>query len=188
VTGDNKQTRIRDAESGALLRALADGCRARQVRFGPEPYRVLINEWGRAGVWGLRSGERLCLIQEPSVALDFVDWDREVTRVAACSDRGEVFVFDAANGQRLVRLEHPKVQLRQSILSADGKVPVTIGCEKVAWVWDAGSGTLRTALEGHKETTTYAAFSPDGKWLGTASEDYTVRLWSVSAMKALTLH
>ena len=41
------------------------------------------------------------------------------------------------------------------------------------------SGEQLAVLEGHKGQVVSASFSHDGRWLGTASEDYTARLWLV---------
>jgi WD40 repeat protein len=47
---------------------------------------------------------------------------------------------------------------------------------------DNASGLKRvTALTGHQDKVTDLAFSPDGKYIASASYDRTLRLWDVQA-------
>ena len=52
-----------------------------------------------------------------------------------------------------------------------------------ACVWDWASGQ-RLAVLPHKNTVAGVAFSRDGRFLATASHDFTVRLWSVGDWRA----
>lgn len=51
--------------------------------------------------------------------------------------------------------------------------------EQVAKVWNLSSGGDPINLTGHNNTICDVAFSRDGRWLATASDDGLVKLWSV---------
>jgi WD40 repeat protein len=65
----------------------------------------------------------------------------------------------------------------------DGSRIVTAAHDSRAALWDANTGALISALEGHEKAVEMAEFSPDGKSILTSSLDGTARLWTVPADK-----
>lgn len=55
-----------------------------------------------------------------------------------------------------------------------------------ARVWDS-KGKLLSTLKGHNNYINEVSFSPDGKYLATASQDFTAKIWNLSGQEVLTL-
>jgi len=53
--------------------------------------------------------------------------------------------------------------------------------------WDIARREERLALRGHKEKVTDVAFSPDGAWVATTSDDHTIRIWDARDGQALAV-
>src|SRR5947209_804696 len=60
-----------------------------------------------------------------------------------------------------------------------GTRAVTAQREGVASVWDTKTKQRLGNLKGHTDWVVHCAFSPNGKWIATSSNDRTVRIWNV---------
>jgi WD40 repeat protein len=52
------------------------------------------------------------------------------------------------------------------------------GWDKTIRLWDVATGRCLEVLEGHARPVYAIAFSSDGHWLASGSEDQTVKLWA----------
>ena len=89
-------------------------------------------------------------------------------------------VFDARSGELLATLSGAHRRLLSSVeFSVDGTKIVTAAHDNRAALWDAKTGALMAALDGHEKAVEMAEFSPDGRAILTASLDGTARIWTV---------
>lgn len=77
--------------------------------------------------------------------------------------------------------------MRQRVCSSETGIASTNGRDNIARLWDIASGQLVRTFVGHTFWIWSVSFSPDGKYVLTASQDRTARLWDVSTGEQLRL-
>lgn len=61
------------------------------------------------------------------------------------------------------------------------------GAENMVKIWSPFTGELIRNLTGHTEGLSDIAWSSDSVYLASASDDTTIRIWEVDAVRSLTL-
>jgi WD40 repeat protein len=91
---------------------------------------------------------------------------------------GTIQTWDVSTGEQLRTFTAEGIGgFTDAVFSPDGKYIAAVGVFAV--LWDAQSGAEVRRYVGHTELIQAVNFSPDGKYLVTASNDATVRLWEV---------
>ena len=57
----------------------------------------------------------------------------------------------------------------------------------VPHIWEIATGRIAAILRGHEGSVNYAEFSPDGRWIVTASSDKIARVWEVASGKTVAV-
>ena len=112
---------------------------------------------------------------------------------------GVLKIWDVAGRQVTLTLNGHSAFVDNSVFSADGKLLASADSDRTVKIWDVGTGHEIRALKAHfravssfvystngsiKYTTpqlprTSLVFSPDGKRLASAGQDWSVRVWEV---------
>ncbi len=125
---------------------------------------------------------------EDRVASAAVSPDGKV--IASCAGRA-VYLWDAATGKELQRLEAHPLGATSIAFSPDGKALASGGRDNLIRLWGPATGKQVRELRGHRgsgrgwffDGVHSLTFSPDARFLVSRGTDHTVRLWEVRTGK-----
>jgi WD40 repeat protein len=107
------------------------------------------------------------------------------TRIVAGHNDGHIRIHDAATGTLVQTLDHPG-EIKTLRFAPDGSGRfVSAGTDRIAHVWDLRTGEKRSTLAGHTGTIIASAWSPDSRFVATASYDQTARVWDAATGRAV---
>jgi eukaryotic-like serine/threonine-protein kinase len=96
-----------------------------------------------------------------------------------------VRIWDGATGRERGRLNGHSDAVRALSISADGRLILTGGDDRMLRLWDLASGREVGRLVGHRGRITSAALSPDGQLAVSGDRDQSLRLWDVASCREL---
>ena len=141
-------------------------------------------------VWGDREGS--LRIWDSARQQDLRTWPEAGSRVAWTPDGKRLFsgpvkdgiaYFDLESGSS-IRVHNAEARVLSIACSPDGKILAasTVGTLTPAYeirLWEIQSGKLIAELRGHTANVWTICFSPDGRFLASASSDQSIRIWEV---------
>jgi WD40 repeat protein/transcriptional regulator with XRE-family HTH domain len=180
LTGDsNGVVRMWDAATGTELQSFIGHTNAIQsVAFSPNGKYILTGGWDHTvRLWDIETDKELRKFIGPATEVHSVAFSPDGKYVAAGALDG-VWLWSTETGKEVWQPRDVNRVLRIAF-SPDGKYVASVDDgNSQARLWDVSTGKPSFSTYGFNAFNT-VAFSADGKQLLTASDDYTVRLWSI---------
>jgi WD40 repeat protein len=165
-----------EVENGKLARTIEDhGEYLHALAFSPDGKTIALGS-DAVRLWDVTTGEHTRRFPGRAAHVLFTPDGR--TLIAS----GEsVTLWDVKTGNEARQLDAGNSPALA--VSHDGKLLATGGGQAVR-LWDIATGAELIQLPGHLDRVGVLAFSQDGKWLASGSNDTTILLWDLQAVLA----
>ena len=141
---------------------------------------------GETIVWDLWTGEPKHRLQPGNSAVESVRYFSDGNRLAIATEDGKLRIWDVKEEKVLREIQAHDGPCLSVALSPDHKWIATCGKDKKIKLWGAEDGKAGPVLEGHEDCVNIVIFHPGGlPFLASASDDKTVRLWSLAEKKVV---
>ncbi|HEY7309480.1 MAG TPA: sigma-70 family RNA polymerase sigma factor [Gemmataceae bacterium] len=167
--------------------------------FSPDGKRVATSGGEAARILDVATGKEICRFTGHEamkddrrggngIVVDCVAFGPEGRRAASGGAEGMAFIWDAATGKRLRRLQGHENPIIGIAFSPDGRMVATANGsmwnhkEQTVRLWEVATGKERRRFVGHQAQVTSIVFSREGSTLISGSEDGTALVWDAAGV------
>ncbi len=170
--------------------------------YSPDGSKIVTGSWDfSARIWDSNTGADLRKLAGDNGHTGFVNsavFSPNGKYVLTGSDDGTAKIWNASTGAVLATLTGHEDRVRHATFSKDGTQILTSSNDRTARIWllketaqaDGSANveaTVAQIFNGHEWAVLSAEFSDDGKFVITASEDNTARIWDATNGKELSI-
>jgi len=193
TASEDSTARLWDAQTGKELANINRPHAIYSLAFRPDGKQLaLTSADGIISLWNLnRSAARLQAAEVFTLvhpAVRQVAFTADGKRLATGGDDGTVKMWEAATGDELFAWSADDLAVWGLAFSPDGK-NLAVGGDALVTLWDVSSDEAPTqailTLAGHRRGVPGLAFTPDGAFLITGSQDGTAKVWDTSTGQEL---
>jgi WD40 repeat protein len=200
----NNSAKVWDVNSGKLLFSIKQPVSYihEALQFSPDSKIIIIAPESNDAVqlWDISTGKIIRELKGFSASVCSIRCSPDKKKILTASEDGTLNVWEAATGKRLLGLtghygnlkNYPRINVFAlfSPKCADdttggNKIISFTNEDPVIKIWDANTGKLLTDLKGHNDGINDVNFSPDAKFIVSASSDNTIKKWDVASGKCL---
>lgn len=199
--GDDKKIFIWDIETGNTKHVLnAHDRTVWSLKFSPDGKSLVSGSYDRTvKLWDVQSGKLVQTINGHKEAVVAVTYSHDGKMIASTADDCTVRLWNANDGTPIKILEKVPEHVQGVAFSPDNRRIVAGGRDKTTFgellqnfigesefnhgvsfrLFDIESGKIIQTFSEHTNDANDVVFSPDGKFIASASADHTVHLWKL---------
>jgi WD40 repeat protein len=168
-----------DARTGRLLHELSSPPGPIVLcSFSADDTQALTVAGRTARVWDVRTGAAVATLSCDQ-AIVSAAFDPAGERVLLADDGRDVRIVDLSSGENLVLPRDPLDFVKSADFGPEGRTIVTTSVTTRVHIRSLPEGKVLATLV-HPSRVTYAACSPDKRWIATGATDSTLRIWNAA--------
>jgi WD40 repeat protein len=155
---------------------------ANLLAASPDGLNVAAVHGERIKIWEINTGRLVSQMEEVLPHIDALGFSPDGQRLLAGNDQG-LHLWQVSTGQKL--LAFPGRRNPQALaISPDGQLIASAQANLVK-CYDASQGQEVLSLAGHEDLVHALVFSPEGNKLVSASQDRTLKIWSLDKIRQI---
>lgn len=144
-----------------------------------DPKIVASSDDSTLKVYNANTGEELLTLKGHKGSVFFCDFSSDGKQIVSGGFGKTVRTWNADSGSLIHEMRGHKGVITSCRFSPiDSQLVVSTGRDKTIKVWR--SGCEITSIDGHEKPILCSAFSPDGKYFATGSEEPTIKVWETT--------
>ena len=156
------------------------------AEFSPDGTRIVTASQDQTAIiWDVQTGAKLLELTGHQAKVNNARYSPDGKHIVTSSGDNAARIWDANTGKLSTWLEGHVDSITFATYSpADPNLILTVSRDRTGKVWRKSTDGNHTdwhsinELHGHTDILTSAAFSPDGKYIVTASRDRSIRIWN----------
>lgn len=165
----------------------------RGCAFSPDGTRALAGSGSLLGLYEVPSGKRLQSIASEMTLQDGLSFSADGRYALAATSHGVARQWNLGTGLRTLTLGdlRERRELTSNPRFTASMTRVVAATATRLLLWDAFTGRVLHALEGHRGIIQHVALFPNERWAATGAEDGLIKLWDLqqfSEAGTLTAH
>ena len=179
--GSQQELMVWDVSSGQAIHSVRghNGNGVSCVAFSPDGRRIVTGSYDTTlKVRDAATAEEVYALAGHKQFVLSAAYRPDGRQIASGDENGTIIIWDADSGEALFHLENRAPVKTLTYTRAGDRLVSARGPQMN--VWDLRARQIQRVVFGHREAVTCLAFSEDGKWLATGSEDLSAKIWDVS--------